>query len=56
MKYNATAIQQHQAARLLTQHYRITRENILGDGLKLCQRAKAHHSPTPELALIAVEN
>lgn len=55
MKYNATAIQQHRAARLLTQHYRITRENILGDGLKLCQRAKAHHSPTPELALIAVE-
>ena len=55
MKYNATSIQQHQAARLLTQHYRITRENILGDGVKLCQRAKAHHSPTPEKALIAVE-
>ena len=55
MKYNATSIQQHQASRLLTQHYRATRENILGDGLKLCQRAKAHHSQTPEIALIAVE-
>ena len=55
MKYNATSIQQHQASRLLTQHYRATRENILGDGLKLCQRAKAHHSQMPEIALIAVE-
>ena len=55
MKYNATAIQQHQAARLLTQHYRITRENILGDGLKLCQRAKAHNSSNPHTAYIAVK-
>ena len=54
-KYNATAIQQHQAARLLTQHFRITRENILGDGLKLCQRAKAHNSSNPQTAYIAVK-
>ena len=54
-KYNATAIQQHQAAHLLTQHYRAKRENILGDGLKLCQRAKAHNSQTPNTALITVE-
>lgn len=54
-KFNAIAIQQHQAARLLTQHYRTTRENILGDGLKLCQRAKAHHSTSPETAYIAVK-
>ena len=40
MKFNVAAIQQHQASRLLTQHYRNTRENILGDGLKLCRRAK----------------
>jgi len=55
MKYNATAIQQHQAARLLTQDYRATRKNILGDGLKLCQRAKAHNSSNPHTAYIAVK-
>ena len=55
MKYNATAIQQHQAARLLTQDYRLTRKNILGDGLKLCQRAKAHNSSNPHTAYIAVK-
>lgn len=55
MKYNAASIQQHQAARLLTQHYRNTRENILGDGLKLCQRAKAHNSANPDTAFIAVK-
>lgn len=55
MKYNATAIQQHQAARLLTQDYRLTRKNILGDGLKLCQRAKAHNSSNPQTAYIAVK-
>ena len=54
-KFNAIAIQQHQAARLLTQHYRTTRENILGDGLKLCQRAKAHHSTNQDTAFIAVK-
>lgn len=54
-KFNAIAIQQHQAARLLTYHYRTTRENILGDGLKLCQRAKAHHSTSPDIAYIAVK-
>lgn len=54
-KYNATAIQQHQAARLLTQDYRLTRKNILGDGLKLCQRAKAHNSSNPHTAYIAVK-
>lgn len=55
MKYNAVSIQQHQAARLLTQHYRATRENILGDGLKLCRRAKAHNSAFPDTAYIAVK-
>jgi hypothetical protein len=55
MKFNATAIQQHQAARLLTQHYRNTRENILGDGLKLCRRAKAHNTQNPDTAYIAVK-
>ncbi|MBP3981287.1 hypothetical protein J8G26_11165 [Acidovorax sp. JG5] len=54
-KFNATAIQQHQAARLLTQHYRTTRENILGDGLKLCRRAKAHNTQNPDTAYIAVK-
>jgi hypothetical protein len=55
MKYNAASIQQHQAARLLTQHYRATRENLLGDGLKLCRRAKAHNSTNPDTAYIAVK-
>lgn len=54
MKFNATSIQQHQAARLLTQDYRLTRANILGDGLKLCRRAKAHNSSNPNTAYIAV--
>ena len=40
---------------MLTQHYRTTRENILGDGLKLCQRAKAHNSNNPHTAYIAVK-
>jgi hypothetical protein len=55
MKFNATSIQQHQAARLLTQDYRLTRKNILGDGLKLCRRAKAHNSSNPDTAYIAVK-
>ena len=54
-KFNAPAIQQHQAARLLTKHYSATRENILGDGLKLCRRAKAHNSVNPDTAYIAVK-
>lgn len=55
MKYNTISIQQHQAARLLTQHYRVARENILGDGLKLCQRAKSHNSANPFTAYISVK-
>lgn len=55
MKYNALAIQQHQAARLLTADYKKTRTNILGDGLKLCRRAKAHNSTNPDTAYIAVQ-
>ena len=55
MKYNATAIRQHQASRLLTRDYLETGKNILGDGLKLCQRAKAHNSQNPSSAIIAVE-
>lgn len=55
-KFNATAIQQHQAARLLTQHYRATRENLMGDGLKLCRRAKAHNSANLDTAYIAVKH
>lgn len=49
-----TPLRQHQAARLLNQHYRATKENILGDGLKLCRRAKAHNSHNPDTAYIAV--
>lgn len=55
MKYNVTAIRQHQASRLLTRDYLETGKNILGDGLKLCQRAKAHNSQHPNTAIIAVE-
>lgn len=55
MKFNATAIRQHQAARLLTNDYRLTRQNILGDGLKLCRRAKAHNSCNPKTAYIVVK-
>ena len=55
MKYNVTAIRQHQASRLLTRDYLETGKNILGDGLKLCQRAKAHNSQNPSSAIIAVE-
>jgi hypothetical protein len=54
MKYNATSIQQHQAAKLLNQYYRDTGLNIMGDGLKLCRRAKAHNSANPQIAYIAV--
>lgn len=49
-----TANRQHQAARLLNNHYRATKENILGDGLKLCRRAKAHNSKNPDTAYIEV--
>ena len=55
MKFNATAIRQHQASRLLTREFLETGKNILGDGLKLCQRAKAHNSHNPDTAIIAVE-
>lgn len=55
MKFNATAIRQHQASRLLTRDFLETGTNILGDGLKLCQRAKAHNSHNPDTAIIAVE-
>lgn len=54
MKYHATSIQQHQAATLLNQDYRRTGKNILGDGVKLCRRAKAHNSTNPRTAYIAV--
>ena len=54
MKYNAAQIQQHQASRLLNQNYANTRENILGDGLKLCRRAKAFNSHNPNTAQIAL--
>lgn len=51
-----TAYRQHQAAKLLNQHWRKTKENILGDGLKLCRRAKAHNSSNPDTAYIEVNN
>lgn len=60
LKFNVTSIQCHQAANLLNRNYRLTRQNILGDGLKLCRRAKAHHSlnsklpPDKQTAKIAV--
>lgn len=49
-----TSIRQHQAARLLNKHYSATKENILGDGLKLCRRAKAFNSKNPDTAFIEV--
>lgn len=49
-----TANRQQQAARLLNQHYSATKENLLGDGLKLCRRAKAHNSHNPDTAYIEV--
>lgn len=49
-----TASRQHQAARLLNKHYAATKENLLGDGLKLCRRAKAHNSHNPDTAYIEV--
>lgn len=49
-----TANRQQQAARLLNQHYAETKENLLGDGLKLCRRAKAHNSHNPDTAYIEV--
>ncbi|MDD2610909.1 MAG: hypothetical protein PHX60_14725 [Giesbergeria sp.] len=55
MKFNANAIRQHQAARLLNRHFAETNENILGDGLKLCQRQKAHNCQKPNVAVVAVE-
>jgi hypothetical protein len=54
MKYNATAIQQHEAASLLNRNYRLTSKNILGDGVKLCRRAKAHNTVNSNTAQIAV--
>lgn len=54
MKYHETQVCQHQAARLLNHDYKLTRENILGDGLKLCRRAKWFHSKDTENARIDV--
>jgi len=54
MQYNATSIQQHQAASLLNRNYRLTKQNILGDGVKLCRRAKAHNTVNSNTAQIAV--
>lgn len=51
-----TANRQQQAARLLNQHYAETKENLLGDGLKLCRRAKAHNSHNPDTAYIEVNS
>ena len=55
MKFNATSIRQHEASKLLTKNFLETGKNILGDGLKLCQRAKAHHTQNPGTAFIVVE-
>jgi hypothetical protein len=55
MKYNATAIQQHEAAKILNHHYRITGQNILGDGLKLCRRKKAFKTQNPDVAQIEIK-
>jgi hypothetical protein len=54
MHYHETQICQHQAARLLDRDYKLTRENILGDGLKLCRRSKWFHSTDAENARIDV--
>lgn len=55
MAYNETQRQQHHAARLLSRNYNLTRENILGDGLILCRRAKAFNTTDPANAYIKVE-
>lgn len=55
MKFNATSIRQHEASKLLTKNFLETGKNILGDGLKLCQRAKAHHTQDPNTAFVVVE-
>ena len=55
MKFNITAIRQHEASKLITKNFLETGKNILGDGLKLCQRAKAHHTQNPDTAFIVVE-
>lgn len=55
MAYNETQRQQHHAARLLSRNYNLTRENILGDGLILCRRAKAFNTSDPDNAYIKVE-
>ena len=54
MRYHETQIQQHQAARILNHDYNLTRENILGDGVKLCRRAKWFNSRNPDNALVNV--
>lgn len=54
MHYHETQICQHQASRLLSRDYKLTHENILGDGLKLCRRGKWFHTKDPEHALIEV--
>lgn len=54
MRYHEIQIQQHQAARLLNRDYSLTRENILGDGLKLCRRAKAFNTSDHTTAYIRV--
>jgi len=54
MHHHEPQIQQHEAARLIARHYRLTRENLQGDGLVLCRRAKWFHSSDPDTAIVNV--
>ena len=54
MAYHETQIQSHQATRLFNQNYKRTGENILGDGVKLCRRAKWFNTQNPDTAFINV--
>ena len=54
MRYHETQIAQHQAQRLLGQYFRRTGENIMGDGVCLCRRAKWFHTKNPDTAIVNV--
>lgn len=54
MHHHEPQIQQHEAARLIARHYLLTRENVQGDGLVLCRRAKWFHSNEPDTAIVNV--
>lgn len=54
MRYHETQIAQHQAQRLLAGHFRRTGQNIMGDGVCLCRRAKWFYSQNSDTAIVNV--